>query len=263
MSDPVHVSARDEGAVRIVTMSSPGGVNVFTDDSLADLEDALTKADADDAIRVVVLRSGERSFAAGADIDAFPEPPTDPTSFVSRLLHGNSAPERLQKPVIAAVDGAVVAGGFELALACDWIVASPSVTFSLPEARFGLVAGYAAARLPQLVGTHWTRRLLMTGEALSASEAAAIGLPVTVADEPLQGALEMADQMCHSAPQAVRIIKSRSVAQAQAVDPGFTVGLAAYAQLWNLPDTRDALHAWRNGQDVEFRPLSDPWAEID
>lgn len=261
MSAPVHVTARDEGSVRIVTMSSPGGVNVFTDESLAELEDILAQADGDDTVRIIVLRSGERSFAAGADIDAFPEPPADPTSFVSRLLHGNSAPERLRKPVLAVAEGAVVAGGFELALACDWIIASPTASFSLPEARFGLVAGYAAARLPQMVGTHWARRLLMTGETLAASDAAAIGLPVTVADEPLRGALSMAEQMSRSAPQAIRIIKSRSVAEAQAVDPGFTVGLGAYAQLWNLPDTRDSLRAWRDGGQVEFRPLSDPWAD--
>ena len=243
----MEITFRDDGPVRVVTLSGPRGVNVFTARAHDRLEAVLTEADADDAVRVIVLTGTSRTFSVGADIGAFPPAPCDPTEFVDRFLAVNALPERLDTPVLAAVHGAATAGGFELALACDWILAAPAATFSLPEARFGLVAGYAAARLAQTVGAHRARRLLLTGETLTATQAAEFGLPVTVTDQdPLDAAVAMAAQICRSAPHAVRIIKQRSVAQAGATDPDLQVSLQAYAQLWNLPETRSAIAAWRD-----------------
>ncbi|OLF12078.1 hypothetical protein BLA60_08635 [Actinophytocola xinjiangensis] len=242
----MDISVRDEGPVRVVTLSGPGGVNVVTARAHDRLEEVLTAANQDDGVRVVVLTGTNRTFSVGADIGAFPPAPCDPTEFVARFLAVNALPERLTKPVLAVVHGAATAGGFELALACDWILAAPTARFSLPEARFGLVAGYAAARLAQSVGAHRARRLLLTGETLTATQAVEFGLPVTVTDDPLDAAIAMAAQICRSAPHAVRIIKQRSVAQAGATDPDLQVSLQAYAELWNLPETRSAIAAWRD-----------------
>jgi len=259
----MDISFEDRGAVRVVTMSGANGLNVFTDEAHAMLREQLTAADKNDGTRVIVLRGTKRSFSVGADIEAFPPAPADPTPFVSQFLHANSLPERLAKPVLAVVEGVAMAGGFELALACDWIFAGPRAVFSLPEARFGLVAGYAAARLTETIGMHRARRLLMTGETLSAADAVALGLPVTVVadSDVLEAAMVMAAQICASAPQAVRAIKQRSVAAAEARDPSLHNGVGAYAQLWNLPDTAEAIAAWRERRDPVFRPLSNPWAE--
>lgn len=244
----MDISCHDEGPVRVVTLSGPRGVNVVTARVHDRLEAVLTEADRDEAVRVVILTGTGRTFSVGADIGAFPE--EDPTEFVARFLAVNALPERLGTPVLAAVHGTATAGGFELALACDWIFAAPSATFSLPEARFGLVAGYAAARLAQTVGAHRARRLLMTGETLTATQAVEFGLPVTVTEQdPLEAAAAMAARICRSAPHAVRIIKQRSVAQAGAADPDLQVSLMAYAELWNLPETRSATADWRAKRD--------------
>ncbi|MFC5751927.1 enoyl-CoA hydratase/isomerase family protein [Actinomadura rugatobispora] len=255
----MEISHDDQGPVRVITMSGPGGLNVFTLDVHEELGARLTEADGDDRVRVIILQGTDRSFSAGADIDSFPAAPCDPTTFVTEFLQANSLPERLRKPVLAVVRGSATAGGFELALACDWIFALPEARFSLPEARFGLVAGYAAARLTHIVGAHHARRLLMTGESLTADGAATLGLPVTVADDPLQAALGMADQICRGTPHAIRLIKQRTVALGRAFDPDFGISVAAYAQLWNLPDTREAITAWRENRPARQRPLNDPW----
>jgi enoyl-CoA hydratase/carnithine racemase len=259
----MDISFEDRGAVRVVTMSGADGLNVFTDEAHAMLREQLMAADEDDGIRVIVLRGTKRSFSVGADIEAFPPAPADPTPFVSRFLHANSLPERLGKPVLAVVEGLATAGGFELALACDWIFAGQHAAFAFPEARFGLVAGYAAARLAETIGMHQARRLLMTGETLSAVDAVAAGLPVTVVPDSdvLEAAMVMAAQICASAPHAVRAIKQRSVAGAEARDPALRNGIGTYAQLWNLPDTSEAIAAWRERRDPVFRPLSNPWAD--
>jgi enoyl-CoA hydratase/carnithine racemase len=257
----VEITHVDEGPVRIITMAGPKGLNIFTGAAREGFEAALTSADRDDGVRVVILQGTARSFSIGADLEAFPEAPCDPTDFVAAFLRTNCLPEQLRKPVLAVVHGQATAGGFELALACDWIFASPAATFSLPEARFGLVAGYAAARLAHTAGAHLARRILMTGEVLGAAEAARLGIPVTVAEQgdPLDAARAMAAQICRSAPQAVRLIKQRSVALARATDPDFTASLTAYAQLWNLPDTLEATAAWRQDRPPVYQPLSDPW----
>jgi enoyl-CoA hydratase/carnithine racemase len=255
----MEITAEDRGVLRVLTMTGPGDLVVFDEEAHQRLGTHLEAADEDDAVRVVLLRGTARSFSVGADIDAFPEPPADPTGFVTHFLHANSLPERLRKPVLAVVDGLVTAGGFELALACDWIFATPRATFSLPEARFGLVAGYAVTRLAHAVGPHRARRLLMTGESLTATRAAEWGLPVTVADDPLAEAEAMGNEIARSAPHAVRIIKQQSVAAGLAQDPRFRASAATYAQLWNLPDTVEAISAWREGRSPVFRPLDRPW----
>jgi enoyl-CoA hydratase/carnithine racemase len=192
----------------------------------------------------------------------FPVAPCDPTSFVESVLVSDSMPERLRKPVLAVVEGQAIAGGFELALACDWIYASERAQFRLPEARFGLVAGYAAARLSSIVGSARARRLMMTGEMISAVDAERYGIHVTITRPggALAAALAMAEDICRSAPHAVRLIKQRSVAGVMASDPGFRVSLAAYAQLWNSPDAAEAMTAFRERRPPVFGPMDAPWS---
>jgi enoyl-CoA hydratase/carnithine racemase len=104
----------------------------------------------------------------------------------------------------------------------------------------------------------------MTGESLSAADAARFGLPVTVPEghDPLTAAREMAAQICRSTPHAVRLIKQRSVVleRTLSLDPDSSTSLAAYARLWNLPDTQEAVAAWRENRPPVFQPMSDPWS---
>jgi enoyl-CoA hydratase/carnithine racemase len=257
----VRIAVDDRDAVRVVSMAGDDGLNFFGADDRRRLDATLAAADHDDGIRVVILQGTERSFSVGADLGEFPASPGDPTDFVESALVSASTPERMRKPVLAAVEGMAIAGGFELALSCDWIFASCDARFRLPEASFGLVAGYAAARLTGLIGSARARRLLMTCEELSAEDAERLGLHVTVKNrgEALDGALEMAKMICRSAPHAVRLIKQRSVAQAMAQDPDFRVSLSAYGQLWNAPDTTEAMIAFRDRRTPVFRPMDRPW----
>jgi enoyl-CoA hydratase/carnithine racemase len=259
MSD---INSEDRGAIRILAMSSLDGLNILSAADRKVLDELLVDADHDDRVRAIVLTGSDRAFSVGADINEFPKAPCDPAEYVQTALGALSRPERLRKPVLAAVSGRVVAGGFELALACDWIFASEEAEFSLPEARFGLVAGYAAARLPDLIGPARARRLLMSGESITASKAEALGVHVTIVTDgsPLDRALQFAEELSQSAPQAVRLIKQRTVRAAGWRDPDLGVSISGYAELWNNPDTIEGLRAFADRRPPVFRTIDATWA---
>lgn len=110
------------GTTAIVSMRSTDGLNRLSRALLHELAASLRSCEADPAVRGIVLHGEGRTFSAGADIDEFPYG-EDAHGFLHEVLHLLSTPERIAKPVVAAVDRSAIAGGFELALSCDWIVA--------------------------------------------------------------------------------------------------------------------------------------------
>ncbi|MBW3664689.1 MAG: crotonase/enoyl-CoA hydratase family protein [Actinobacteria bacterium] len=216
------MSVREErrGEVTVITIDRPGARNAV-DRSIAEgIEAALDRADADDAVRVVVLTGAGDVFCAGADLRAAG---TDPQGLqTERGGFAGIVRRELAKPVIAAVNGPALAGGFEIALACDLVVASRTAVFGLPEVKRGLVAAAGGLlHLGRRVAPAVALELAMTGDPIDAERAAGLGLVNRVVEpgEELAIALELAGRIAANGPLAVRVSR-RLVLEAPTVTIG-------------------------------------------
>lgn len=188
------VSRRNVGSVALLVIDNPP-VNALSARLRGDLVAAIAAAEADPAVRAIVLSAAGRTFVAGADITEFGKPPIPPSlpDVLVRI-------EACAKPVVAALNGAALGGGFELALAAHARVAAPGATVGLPEIKLGLLPGAGGTqRLPRLIGAAKAFSIMLSGAPVEAGKAAALGLVDAVADGDLIEAavalaLEIADR---------------------------------------------------------------------
>ena len=201
MSAENKVLLRREGAVAIVTLNRPDQRNAIDAETSAGLRAAFDEFERDPALRVAVLTGAGPVFCAGMDLKAFVSGEAEAILFGPGRL-GGFVSRRRSKPVIAAIQGPALAGGFELMLACDMAVAVRTATFGLPEARRGLVAGAGGAfRIAQLLPRAIANEILLTGAPFGAARAEALGLVNRVVEEnPLAAALELAHEIARNAP---------------------------------------------------------------
>ena len=205
MTDEVLVERR--GAVQVITINRPRARNALDAAVARRVADAVDHLDASDDLRAGVLTGAGGFFSAGMDLKAFLRGETP--SIEGRGLCGiTRTPPR--KPLIAAVEGGALAGGFELVLACDLGVAGRTARFGVPEVNRSLVAaGGAALLLPQRVPRAVALELLLTGEPIDAERAAAVGLVTRVVDDgtALDAAVELAGVIAANGPLAVAATK--------------------------------------------------------
>lgn len=204
--------------VGLITLNRPEAMNAISsalrEDYIAAFEDCI----ADDAIRVLVITGNGKAFSAGFDLKELSagtdEHAADKvTNDMARVM------ERFKGPIIAAVNGHAVTGGFELALACDVILASENARFADTHARVGILAGWGLSqRLPRMIGISRAKELSFTGNPLFADKAYEWGLVnhVLPADDLLPFALKMAEDMCACVPQVLQQYKAL-------IDDGFSM----------------------------------------
>jgi 3-hydroxyacyl-CoA dehydrogenase len=167
-----------EGDIALVTINSPP-VNALSADVRNGLRDGVTQAAADPAVKAIVVICAGRTFIAGADISEFGKPAKGAT-----LPEIQSALEGGPKPVIAAIHGTALGGGFEMALMCHYRIAVPSAKFGLPEIKLGLIPGAGGTqRLPRLSGVENALEVILTGTPFSAKRALEWGVVDALADE--------------------------------------------------------------------------------
>ena len=202
------VKSEIRGRVLILTINRPEARNALTYDTSFALADALDRLDADDNLTVGILRGEGNTFCSGMDLKEFAR--TQRRAVVPGRGLGGLAEAPPAKPLIAAVEGYALAGGFELALACDLIVAANNASFGLPEVKRGLVPGSGGMlRLPRRLPYHVAMETLLTGDMIAASRAHALGL-VNDLVEPgtaLEAALKLAEKIAANGPLAVRTVK--------------------------------------------------------
>lgn len=205
MSDEVLVERR--GGVQIITINRPEAKNALNAGVANAVAAAVDELDSDDTLRVGILTGAGGIFSSGMDLKAFLRGEL-PTVEGRGLCGITQTPPR--KPLIAAVEGWALAGGFEVVLACDLVVAAATARFGVPEVKRALVAGGGAAfllsrRVPQALALE----LLLTGEPISAERAAAMGLVNTVVEEggALDAAIALAEQIAANGPLAVAVTK--------------------------------------------------------
>ena len=194
-----------------ITLNRPDKLNALNREVFERLGEALATLEASTSAAVGVLHGSGRAFAAGADIQDYVDISVkDYRAFMDIGRAPTDLIGRLTKPVIAAVQGFALGGGFELTLACDLVVAAENARFGLPEPKLGLVPGGGGTqRLPRLVGRTRAYDVLLTGRFLTAQEALEWGLVnrVVPKEELLAAAAEPGAAMAARAPQALAVIK--------------------------------------------------------
>ncbi|WP_018501843.1 crotonase/enoyl-CoA hydratase family protein [Parafrankia discariae] len=212
MADSVLVER--QGAVLVITINRPEARNALDAEAARGIAAAADELDGDPELRVGVLTGAGGSFCAGMDLKAFLH---GETPNIKGRGFGGITITPPHKPLIAAVEGWALAGGFELLLACDLVVAAETSKFGVPEVKRALVAGGGAAMLlPRRIAFSAALELLLTGEPVTAGRAAALGLVNRVVPEggALAGALELAAKIAANGPLAVATTKRIARAQA-------------------------------------------------
>jgi enoyl-CoA hydratase len=237
----VSVLVEHRGPVTIVTFNRPEASNALDPATMIGLGDALDTAAADDDVKAVILTgAGDRVFCAGLDLRAFAEGGVEISDEVTagfrRLFRS-----RYPKPLIAAANGTVVAGGFEVLLRCDLVVAAEHIEFGLPEVERGLVAGAGVTILPRRIPMPVVLELGLVGSRISAQRALELGLVnrVVPRGEAVAEALVLAEAIAANGPLAVRLTKQLAYAQEDEVSP----------ELWTKID--EVTHTVMNSDDAK------------
>ncbi|RJT24698.1 enoyl-CoA hydratase [Chakrabartia godavariana] len=204
MSDPVLTEVR--GNVLIVTLNRPEAKNAANKALAEGVAAAMDRLDSDNDLRVGIITGAGGTFCSGMDLKGFlaGETPQIPGKGFAGLTEAPPA-----KPLIAAVDGYALAGGFEIALACDLIVANKDSKFGIPEVKRGLAAAAGGlVRLPRQIPQRLAMELALTGEFVSAQRAYEMGLINRIVEGvALEGALELANTISANGPLAVAASK--------------------------------------------------------
>ena len=248
----------DDGPIRLLTIDNPARRNAIPFTGWADLAECFAGFEASDQ-RVLVVTGASGDFCSGADLSGGDALGTSADKYAS-MMHVNAAARALHtttKPTIAAVDGYAVGAGMNLALGCDFVIASTRARFSEIFVRRGMTVDFGGSwLLPRIVGLARAKELAMTGRIVDAQEAVRLGMALEVMEPQLliDRAMELAQSLAQGAPLAQRFIKA---GLDRAFDMTFdqAVALEAQAQVVALSseDVMEGMAAFLQKRDPQFR----------
>jgi enoyl-CoA hydratase len=253
-----HLLISDEGGLRTLTINRPDQLNALNRATIDELDRALSEADADKSVRVVIITgSGPKAFVAGADIKEFAHFSIEEGRALSadgqRKLFDHV--ERMGKPVIAAVNGFALGGGSELAMSCHIRVASDNARMGLPEVSLGVIPGYGGTqRLARLVGKGKAMEMILTAGMIKADEALQWGLVnhVVPQDHLLAKCNELAAAIMKNSPTAL-------AAAIRAVNAGFEPGangmqreIEEFGKCFGTADFKEGTSAFMEKRKANF-----------
>ncbi len=247
MSEYTSILTEVHGRVGLIRLNRPKALNALNRTLMQELVQALRAFDADPAIGAMVITGNERAFAAGADIKEMAD--ATPVAMLNQeYIELFDRIREIKKPIIAAVAGYALGGGFELAMTCDMIVAAETAKFGQPEINLGIIPGAGGTqRLTRTVGKYLAMEIVLNDRKLTAEEAARFGLVnrVVPVERYLDEALELAQQIAARAPVAVRIAKE---AVNKALETPLTEGLAyerrVFYLLFSTEDQKEGMQAF-------------------
>jgi len=256
MTDYQTIRVERRGRVAWITLDRPEALNALNAQLMHELVDAATALDGDDAIGAIVVTGSEKAFAAGADIK---EMASKSTAEMRQENHFGPWLEfaRVKKPVIAAVSGYALGGGFELALMCDIILAADSAKLGLPEVGLGVIPGIGGTqRLVRAVGYPKAAEMILTGRRIDAEEAFAIGIVsrIVPADRLLQEAQEMAEGVAaKSLPALVAAKAALDAALETTLEAGIAVEAEQFTALFDTADQKEGMAAFSEKREPSFQ----------
>jgi len=250
------INFRQEGKIAVYTIDNPAKMNSLDISSLSELQEHFIAFNNDPELWVgIITGSGEKAFCSGFDVNAFipgsqsrPQPVEQPDPI--RGLE-------ISKPLIAAINGAALGGGLELALICDLRIASEQAVLGFPEVKLGLIPAWGGTqRLTHQVSSCQAAELLFTGSNIDAANALRMGLinRVVPQDQVMSSAMALAETICRAAPLAVRAAKE-AMSKSRQVSPeeGLQIEEALACYLKTTADFREGIEAFRVRRQPHFK----------
>jgi enoyl-CoA hydratase / 3-hydroxyacyl-CoA dehydrogenase len=254
-----EVLVRKEPPLAWVVLNRPHRLNTITQKLVQELVSALRELESDGSIRVILIRGeGDRAFSAGADLTSFDATsPAKVFDFARGWFEAFSTVERLGKPVVAAINGLAFGGGCELALACDFRLASDDAQIGLTETRLGLIPGAGGTqRLARIVGLPKAKEMVYFAQRLSAEEARQAGLVNRVfkKSEFEAGATEFAAKLAKQPPLSLKFAKQALNMSTQVpTDLGQLFEAAGFGMLLSTQDANEGISAMLEKREPEFK----------
>jgi len=251
-----------EGNIATITLNRPEALNALNFKMIDEFIDALQRVAEDDEVRVLVVKGAGRAFCVGDDLKGMQEPGKPPPHSASEIedylrkgyVRLVKALRNLRKPVIACINGYALGAGLDLALACDFRIASENARFGMPFVLRGLVGG--TCLLPRIVGLAKATELLFTGDMIDAKEAERIGLvnKVVRAEDLERVTMELAARFAKAATMAIGLTK-RAIEQGLGVDLDRALEYQIYASLLSMQteDAREGILAFIEKREPRFK----------
>ncbi len=251
-----NIIVETRGHVGLVTLNRPKALNALNQALIEELNAALTVFDADPEIGCTVITGSEKAFAAGADVKEMAEK-TFVDAFLGGFLESWSGVAQARKPAIAAVSGYCFGGGCELAMMCDFIIASETAKFALPEITLGIMPGAGGTqRLPRFIGKAKAMDMILTGRMMDAAEAERSGLvarvvaPEKLLDEALAAAEKIAS---YSQPIVMMAKETVNRAQETTLAEGVRFERRVFLSMFATEDQKEGMKAFIEKRKPEFR----------
>lgn len=242
-----------EENIAIITFNRPEAMNALNNQTRAEFSQAIEDVAMDDAIKVLILTGSGKAFVAGSDIKEFNETTPFAAHNIKRL---GEMVEKLEKPVIAAVNGFCLGGGNEIAMGCDIIIASEKAKFGQTEINIGIIPGGGGTqRLPRLIGVCRAKELIYTGDIIRAEEADRLGLVnrVVPMDELMPAAKELAKKIAAKSAAALKLAKTAINRGMQTnLESGLKYEYELYSLSLSLEDKLEGVNAFLEKRAPKF-----------
>ncbi|KAF4450371.1 enoyl-CoA hydratase [Fusarium austroafricanum] len=254
----LKLSIGNATGVALVQFNRPAKRNAFSQNTINEIVATLAHLDSSDTVRAVVLTGGpEGPFCAGMDLNELVELSTAKAHKIEFLKDLTDALDRFSKPVIAAVVGFALGGGFEIALACDIIYAAEDAIFGLPEVKIGTIPGAGGTqRLARALGKHKAMEFVLTGEPASGAEFERLGVVTKVFPKAdvVASATSLAEKIAHlSAPVINTAKKAVLTVENSTLDAGMTHEKALYYSTFGLDDFKEGIQSFLQKRKPEFK----------
>lgn len=248
-----------DGSAYVITLNRPDKRNAFSKQMMREIADACREAETDERVRAVIITGGTRFFSAGADLnEAMAIKSTrDGVQYMKHWERVNDTVEKLDKPVIAAIEGFCVTGGFEFVLACDIRVAAEGASFALTSSKIGTVPGAGGTqRLPRLIGVGKALDIMFSAESIDAKEAFRCGIVerLVPAGQALAEAKAMVKVYEKRAPLSLAYVK-------RAIRAGVQMDLASAIEferflvtaIYGTEDKNEGIGAFLEKREASFK----------
>ena len=250
------IKTEKRGAVALITLNRPDALNALNSQLVDELIDAVQGFDGDDAIGCMVITGSEKAFAAGADIKEM-QPKTYMDVYKEDLFEKANRIAEARKPVVAAVSGYALGGGCELAMLCDFILASDTAKFGQPEISLGVMPGIGGSqRLTRFVGKSKSMEMCLTGRMMDAEEAERAGLVSRVVP-----AADLVEEAVKTAEKIASMSRPVTALTKEAVNRSYETTLAEgirferrlFHSLFALEDQKEGMAAFIDKRKPSFK----------